>query len=147
MMARESVSSTIHSSPDTSRVEREREPTTGLLSRLADEVTTLLQKEFALAACEFSDALTRAKNGAISLASGGGVLFAGFLVLLAAAVLGLAKVMEPWLAALIVGALVALVGFVMVQVGKNRLEPSAFKPERTQNALRKDQEMVKRRAA
>jgi len=33
----------------------------------------------------------------------------------------------------------------MIQGGKKKLEPSAFKPDRTQNALRKDKEMMQRR--
>jgi hypothetical protein len=148
MMAQEFPSSMTHSSSQTSSSEGQRESTVGgLLSRLTDETMALLRKEFALASWEFSEALSRAKIGAANLAGGGAVLFAGLLVLLAAAVLGLAKIMEPWLAALIIGAIVSVVGFVMLQIGKNRLEPSSFKPERTQHALHKDKEMVQRRVA
>jgi hypothetical protein len=125
----------------------QRESTRGLLSQLADELTTLLRKEVALARVELSDALSHAKTGITSVAAGGAVLFAGLLVLLAAAVLGLSNVLEPWLAALIVGAVVLIIGFVMLQMGKSKLEPSAFRPERTQSALRKDKEMVQRRTA
>jgi hypothetical protein len=35
----------------------------------------------------------------------------------------------------------------MIQSGKTKLDPSSFKPERTQDALRKDKEMVQRRAS
>jgi hypothetical protein len=125
----------------------QRESTRGLLSQLADELTTLLRKEAALARVELSDALSQAKTGITSVAAGGAVLFAGLLVLLAAAVLGLSNVLEPWLAALIVGAVVLIIGFVMLQMGKSKLEPSAFRPERTQSSLRKDKEMVQRRTA
>ena len=79
------------------------------------------------------------------MASGGAMLFAGLLVLLAAAVLGLSHVMPDWLAALIVGALVSIVGFVMINSGKSKFDPSALKPERTQHALQQDKEMVERR--
>lgn len=74
-------------------------------------------------------------------------MFAGFLVLLAAAVLGLAHFVVDWLAALIVGAVVIAIGFIMIQTGKNKLQPSTFKPERTQQALREDKEMVQRRVS
>jgi xanthine/uracil permease len=74
-------------------------------------------------------------------------MFAGLLVLLAAVVLLLGQTMETWLAALIVGAVVLMIGFVMLQSGKKKLDPSAFKPERTQDALRKDKDMVQRRAS
>ena len=124
-----------------------RESTRSLLSQLIDEVTTLFRKEVALVRAEMSDAISQAKTGVTSVATGGAVLFAGLLVLLAAAVLGLSNVVEPWLAALIVGGIVLIVGFVMLQMGKKKLEPSAFKPERTQSSLRKDKEMIQRRTA
>ena len=124
---------------------RERESAVRLLRRLVDEFTVLFRKEIALAKAEVAQGFSQVKAGAISMASGGAVLFAGFLVLLAAAVLGLSNVMPDWLAALIVGAVVSIIGFVMINSGKNKLDPAVLKPERTQHALQKDKEMVERR--
>jgi len=111
------------------------------------ELTTLFRKELALAKAEFSQAADQTKTALIAMAAGGAVLFAGALVLLAALVLLLAEVMAPWLAALAVGLVLAVIGFVMLQRGKQKLEPGMFKPERTQEALRKDKEMVQRRTS
>jgi xanthine/uracil permease len=111
------------------------------------EVSTLFRKEIALAKAEVSEAASEAKAGAISLVAGGAILFAAVLVLLAAIVLLLAERMDPWLAALIVAVVVAVIGFVMIQSGKKKLDPSSFRPERTQDSLRKDKEMVQRRAS
>ncbi|MFO7276715.1 MAG: phage holin family protein [Pseudomonadota bacterium] len=124
-----------------------REPDTaaGLLRRLADDLSTLLRKELALATAEVSRSVGEAKRGITGIASGGAVLFAGFLVLLAAAVSGLSQVMETWLAALIVGAVVAIIGFVMLQSGRKKLQAESFRPERTQESLRHDREMLQRR--
>lgn len=132
-----------------SQEDRLRQPQTvvGLLRRLLDETSKLFRTELELARAEVSEALSQAKVAAISMASGGAVLFAGFLVLLAAAVLGLAHFVVDWLAALIVGAVVIAIGFIMIQTGKNKLQPSTFKPERTQQALREDKEMVQRRVS
>jgi drug/metabolite transporter (DMT)-like permease len=124
---------------------RERESAVRLLRRLVDEFTVLFRKEIALAKAEVAQGFSQVKAGAISMASGGAVLFAGFLVLLAAAVLGLSNVMPDWLAALIVGAVVSIIGFVLINSGKNKLDPAVLKPERTQHALQKDKEMVERR--
>lgn len=132
---------------ESARVEREPDSTAGLLSRLMGEVSTLFRKEIALAKAEVSEAASEAKAGAISLIAGGAIVFAAVLVLLAAIVLLLAEAMEPWLAALIVGGVVAVIGFVMIQSGKKKLNPASFKPERAQDALRKDKEMVQRRAS
>ena len=130
-----------------SAFERETDSAAGLLSRLMGEVSTLIRKEIALAKAEVSEAASEAKAGAISLVAGGAIIFAAVLVLLAAFVLLLAELMEPWLAALIVSVVIAIIGFVLIQSGKKKLDPASFKPERAQDALRKDKEMVQRRAS
>jgi hypothetical protein len=118
-----------------------------LISRLVGELSTLFRKEVALAKAEISESVSHAKAGAVAIAAGGAVIFGGFLVLLAAAVLVLAQIMAPWLAALLVGIVAGAIGFVLIQSGKKQLEPSALKLERTQEALRKDKDMVQRRTS
>jgi hypothetical protein len=78
-----------------------------------------------------------------SLATGGAVLFAGFIFLLLAAFLGLANAVAPWLSALIVGGATVIVGLIMVSAGKKKLEPTAFRPRHTEQSLKKDRDMVK----
>ena len=129
-----------------SHAARESDSTAGLLSRLVGEVSTLVRKEIALAKAEVSEAISDAKAGAISIAAGGALLFAAGLILFAAIILLLAEVMEPWLAAFIVCAVVGIIGFILIQSGKKKLSASSFTPERAQESLRKDKEMVQRRA-
>jgi hypothetical protein len=124
---------------------RDQESITDLLRRLMDELSTLFRQELALASAEISGAMSRLSRGLISVATGGAVLYAGFLTLLAAAVLALALVVEPWLAALIVGGAVTLIGLVMVMKGKKALEPSDLKPRRTVESLRQDKDVLMRR--
>ena len=126
---------------------RRQEPhtMTALLRRLLNEVSTLFRQEVALAKSEVTEAFSEAKVAAISMASGGAVMFAGVLVLLAAAVLALRLVVADWLAALIVGGLVTAIGYLMIHSGKKKVELSTFKPERTQHSLRQDKEMLHRR--
>ncbi len=114
----------------------------GLLGRLVDDITKLFRNELALARAETMEAAQRAKIGVGAVATGAGVLLLGALALVAAAILGLAEVMEPWLAALLVGVVLAVVGYVMVNSGKKRLEPSNFTLERTQESLRRDKDTV-----
>lgn len=130
---------------DKSHMNRDAESPAGLLRRLVDELTTLVRQEIALATSEMTRSLGEARTGVASVATGGAVLFAGILVLLAAAVLALAEVMEAWLAALIVGVIVAAVGYGMLQAGKKKLDPSHLKPVRTQESLRRDKELFDRR--
>ncbi|AYN94808.1 MULTISPECIES: phage holin family protein [Pseudomonas] len=119
----------------------------GLVRQLTREVPSLFTKELALAKAEITEALNTTKAATISMASGGIVLMAGFIMLLLSAVLGLSQVMAPWLAALIVGGVVCIVGLVMVSAGKKKLDPAAFKPERTINSMQKDKEAVKGKVA
>ena len=119
----------------------------GLVRQLTREVPSLFTKELALAKAEITEALNTTKAATISMASGGIVLMAGFIMLLLSAVLGLSQVMAPWLAGLIVGGVVCIVGLVMVSAGKKKLDPAAFKPERTINSMQKDKEAVKGKVA
>jgi len=116
---------------------------TRLVKDLATDITALFTKEVALAKSEVTHSLHEAKAGAVGVATGGSVLYAGFLFLLLAAVAGLATVVELWLAALIVGGVVTLIGLVMVQAAKKKLEPSSLTPEHTLNSLHKDRIAIK----
>lgn len=116
----------------------------GLIKSLADDVTRLFAQEIALAKVEVSSAVSDIKAGVLSLAIGLGVLFAGFIVLLGAAVAALALVMDTWLAALIVGGVVALIGLMLLLKAKKSLNPESMVPNRTIDSLKKDEAMVRR---
>jgi len=115
----------------------------GLLRQLMREVPALFTKELALAKAELGESLRATKAGMASVATGGAVLLAGFIVLLFAGVYGLATMMPAWLAALIVGGIVVIIGLVMVSAGKKKFEASSFKPDRTLHSINKDKEAVR----
>jgi uncharacterized BrkB/YihY/UPF0761 family membrane protein len=114
-----------------------------LLRQLTGEVTTLFVKEVSLARAEVRETVGGIKAGMVSLLSGGIVLHAGFIILLLAAVYGLANYIELWLSALIVGAVVSVIGFSMVSAGKKKLDADTLKPERTVNSLKEDRDAMK----
>ena len=120
----------------------EDESAPGLLGRLIEDVTGLFRNELALARAETMEAAHSAKAGVGAVATGGAVALLGGIALVAAAVLGLATLMSAWLAALIVGVVLAVVGYAMLKAGKKRLEPSNFTLDRTQESLRRDKETV-----
>lgn len=101
--------------------ERDAESVIALLRRLMNELSTLVRQEIALASAEVSRTIRTLVASAASVAIGGLVLYAGALVLLAAAVLGLSNLVEPWLAALIVGLAVGVVGYFMVHAGLRKM--------------------------
>lgn len=128
--------------------DRERDGVTAstvphLLRQLTSEVTTLFSKEVSLARAEMRETVHGVKAGVISLLTGSVVLLAGVIVLLMAAVYGLATTMTLWMAALIVGGAVTLVGLIMVASGKSKLDADALKPHRTVDSIREDRDALK----
>lgn len=125
--------------PDT---EKNNRPISSLFSDLLNELTELMRQEILLAKREFSDKVNQITSGGVSLAAGGAVLFAGFLALLHCAELALANVMAPWLAALIVGGVVAIVGLILVLKGRSKLKTANLAPQRTMESLQRDKELA-----
>lgn len=118
-------------------------PLSSLFSELAGETTTLVRKEVELARAEMSEKMSQAAAGAVSLAAGGMVAFAGLIFLLLSATIGLSNWVADWLAALIVGGVVALIGLFMVVSGKNRLSAENLQPKRTIETLQDDKQWAK----
>ena len=116
-----------------------------LLRELAHEVPSLLTKEIALAKSEARETMRVTRAGVAAVATGGAVAMAGLIVLMFSAVYALAAVMQLWLAALIVGAVVMLIGYVMVRAGKHKFEAESIRPHRTLDALHKDRNAIRGR--
>jgi uncharacterized membrane protein YqjE len=123
---------------------RDSETVLGLLHRLTGELSTLFRQEVALAGAEISRSLTTLLLSLTSVASGGAVLYAAFLLFLVAAVCGLAYVLPLWLAAFAVGLAVAVVGCVLVLVGRNKLKSADLIPRRSPRSLRRDKDVLTR---
>jgi hypothetical protein len=130
----------IHAEPD-------GKPLLGLFSDLWRETSTLVHDEAELAKAELSEKVTQIGTGAAEIAVAGGVLFAGFLVLLFAAVGGLGLMIDSphaaWIAPLIVGVVVMVVGYVLLKRGQHQLKPASLAPERTLQALRDDAQLAR----
>ena len=126
---------------------RQDRPISGLFADLARETTNLARTEIELAKAELSEKAGQAAGGVAFLAVGGFIAYAGLLVLLAAAVLGLALYVQPWLAALIVGGVVLAIGAVLLLMGKNRLSANNLQPKRTMETLRDDKRWARSQLA
>lgn len=125
-----------------------------LLKELRDEAATLIEKEFDLAKTEIGEKMQQARQGALSLASGGIVLMAGLIITLMGISAGVYALMRAWemdamlagwLAPLAVGLLTLVIGAVMVAVGKKKVEPDALRPHRTERSLRETKEWAERK--
>lgn len=122
-----------------------------LLADLSRETVDLMRREIALARAEASEKIGNAKAAATSMGGGAVLALAGVVVLLQAAVNGLALVlppeMAPWLAPLAVGVVALLLGWAMLKGGSAKLDGEHLKPERTMNSLRKDSALIQQEAA
>ena len=113
-----------------------------LFGELSQEALTLIHQEIQLAKAEISQKMSQAGRDITFLAIGGFVTYAGFLALIAAAILGLSVLMPGWLAALIIGLIIASIGYVLVQKGLNNLREIDAKPAQTIQTLKEDKEWL-----
>jgi hypothetical protein len=121
-----------------------------MLRDLRDQATTLLRQEAALAKAEMSEKVSTTSRNLGFLLFGALTAFAGFVILLMAAVagtaIGLAKVGQahnaPWLAPLIVGGLVTLIGLAFIQKAKATLRKTTVVPERTVRTMKENQQWI-----
>lgn len=132
----------------TSRTEvPERRTLIGLFSDLWRETSALFRAEAELAKAELSQKVSQVQTAIVSLAVGGAILLAAFLVLLDAIVNGLAQALPPeqapWLSPLIVAVVVGIIGFIMLAKGRRDLEARSLTPTRTMHSLRRDAELTK----
>ncbi len=114
-----------------------------LFAELAQETTTLVRHEVNLAKVEMSEKASRAGKHVGFLAAGGAVAYAGLLAILAAVIILLNDVMPLWLSALLVGLVVAVVGYLLVRRGLNALKQEDFTPRQTMETLKEDQRWAK----
>jgi hypothetical protein len=125
-----------------------------LLRELRDEGTLLFRQEIALAKTEVTQKATVAGRNVAYLAAGGLVAFLGaFFILFGVTALlygglaaaGLSREVAGWLAPLIVGVVVALIGYALVQKAINTLRHESLVPEQTMQSLQEDKQWVQQK--
>jgi cytochrome c biogenesis protein CcdA len=120
-----------------------------LIGDLAHDATALVRKEIELAKAEMSEKIDKVTGAVGSMAAGGAVLYAGFLVFLVFAVAGLDTILDrwystQWLAPLIVSIVVLALGYFMLKAGQKKLEKDALVPRRTLRSLQRDASFIQR---
>lgn len=118
-------------------------PLSELFGDLSRQMNTMLRQEMQLARLEMKNRMAKMGRSAAMLAAGGLILYAGFLGLMITAVIALANVVELWLAALIVGGVVAIIGAIMIGAGYGQLKQLDMVPRRTVNSLEESAEWLK----
>ena len=118
-----------------------------LLKELSDQTTTLARQEVELAKAELAVKGKQAGMGAGMFGGAGVLAFFAFGAFTGVVILLLDKVMDTWVAALIVAAVYAAIAGVLALTGKNKVQqatPPA--PERTVETVKEDVEVVKQSA-
>src|SRR5690242_17116164 len=121
----------------------QRESFGELLGELANNSAALVRDEIELAKQEMREKVSVLRSGAVTIAVGGLLAFVALLTLVAAAVAGLAHVMDTALAALVVGVVLAAVGGSIAFLGIGRLKRTSLKPQQTIETLEEDKEWLK----
>ena len=125
-----------------------QQPSTGeLVKRLSEQVSVLVRGELKLAQLEMTRKGKQAGIGAGMFGASGLIALYGVACLLACAILGLSRVLEPWLAALIVGAALLAVSAVAALIGKARLKRAApLVPAQAADGVKADVNEIRERA-
>lgn len=131
--------------PDLERVQRVRpasddERSLGeLFADLSRETSELVREEVALAKTEITHKASEVGKDMGFLAVGGAVVYAGFLAIIAAIIVGLGQLgMTWWLSAGIVGIVVAAIGAFLVWKGMESLKRTNLAPTKTLDTLKED---------
>jgi hypothetical protein len=115
-----------------------------LFGDLVRELGILVRQEVGLASTELTYKASSVGRELRLLAVGGLVAYAGFLAIVAGVIIVLAAAGLPWwLAALIVGVIVAAVGAILVQRGLAALKRVDLAPRQTMQTLKEDTQWAK----
>jgi xanthine/uracil permease len=117
-----------------------------LIAELSRDMGRLVRDEINLARTEMTQKASKAGMDIAGMAVGALILYGGFLVLLATAVIVLAHAMAWWLAALIVGIVVVAIGGGMAWYYFNKLSSINPAPRQTVETLKEDKEWMKEQA-
>jgi hypothetical protein len=116
-----------------------------LFGQLSQDMTLLVRQEVQLARSEMAEKLSRLATNLISVGSGGFVAYLGGLALMAALILALrdlANISLAW-SALIVGGILAIIGYVMLQRGLKELKRVDIAPRRSVENIKDDVQSIK----
>jgi hypothetical protein len=116
-----------------------------LFGELSQDMGLLVRQEAQLAKTEMQTKLSKVTTDLVALATGGIVALVGGLALTAAVILLLIDPvgLKPWLAALLVGAVMGIIGWVMLQRGLKDLKGTDPTPRRTVETIKDDIQWAK----
>ena len=121
------------------------EPSLGeLVSRLTNQTGVLIRQEITLAKVELRETGAMLARDTAKVGAGVVIAWTGLLALTAAFIVGLAQLFDNyWLAALVVGAVYVLVGWMLARGAMADVRRNGLGPKETIETLRDDAEWAK----
>jgi hypothetical protein len=121
------------------------QPTIGeLFGELTRETGTLIRQQMELARLELSQRVSRLGRGLTRVVIGGALATGGLLAIVAGIVLAVTALGVPaWVSALAVGAVLALVGYVLAQQAISAMSRDELAPQATIETLKENAEWIK----
>ena len=124
------------------------QPVGELIQQLSQQTAALVRQEMRLATVELQQKGKKAGIGAGMFGGAGVVALYGVGALIAAAILGIATFLEPWIAAVIVGVVLLAVAGILALTGKKQVEQAGPPvPEEALESAKRDVDEVKRAKA
>lgn len=114
-----------------------------LFSELAAETGTLVRQEVALAQAEITAKATKAGKNVGYLAAGGAVGYVGLMAIVAGIIIGLSYFIPAWLAAVGVGAVIAVVSYVLINSALSELRNMEVTPTESVESIKEDAQWLK----
>jgi uncharacterized membrane protein YqjE len=115
-----------------------------LVQQLSNQTATLVRQELRLAQTELQEKGKRVGIGAGMFGGAGVVALYGVGALIAAAIIGIGTLLEPWIAAVIVGVVLLAVAGVLALTGRKQVERGTPPlPEQAIESTKRDVDEVK----
>jgi uncharacterized membrane protein YqjE len=114
-----------------------------VLQDIVGNIQEIIRSEFRLAKAEVKQEATKAKSPVIMSVMGGALGLYAFGFLLLTAMLAMATVMTMWMAALIIGAVLAVASVALVGAAKARFKYVNPVPERTIESIKENVQWTK----
>ena len=121
----------------------DNKPLGDLFSDLATEMSNLVRQEVALAKVEVGQKAKYVGRNVGYLVVGGAVAYAALLAIIAGIIMLLDKVMPNWGASLLVGVLVAGIGWLLIGKALSALKQADVTPRQTVETLKEDATWMK----
>ena len=122
---------------------RSEKPLGELFSDLASEMSNLVRQEVNLAKVEVGQKAKHVGRNIGYLVVGGAIAYAALLAVIAAIILLLDNVMPSWGASLLVGVVVAGIGWLLIGKAVSALQQTDVTPRETVETLKEDAAWVK----